>query len=127
MGRRLGHDLPRESFRTVRTVVAGPRRFRLQRPPEPLWPTGAAFSGEVEDYVVVDVDPEVVPRPWLKTWQDGQLVDDEEKLAAIAQQESEQNAAKEMEESVRQKIKDGTATLQDVLEYLKVKDPSLLG
>ena len=51
----------------------------------------------------------------------------EDKLAAIAQQESEENAAKEMEESVKQKITDGTATLQDVLEYLKVKDPSLLG
>jgi hypothetical protein len=85
------------------------------------------FGGEVEDYVVVDVDPEVVPQPWFKMWQDGSLVDDEEKLAAIAQRESEENAAKEIEESVRQKIKDGTATLQDVLEYLKVKDPSLLG
>ena len=85
------------------------------------------FGGEVEDYVVVDVDPEQVPQPWSKRWQDGNLVDDEDKLAAIAQQESEGNAAKAMEESVRQKIKDGTATLQDVLDYLKVKDPSLLG
>ncbi len=85
------------------------------------------FGGEVEDYVVVDVDPEEVPRPWLKRWRDGSLVDDEEKIVAIAQQETEENAAKELEQSVRQKIKDGTATLQDVLEYLKVKDPSLLG
>jgi hypothetical protein len=85
------------------------------------------FGGEVEDYVVADVDPEQVPQPWLKRWQDGDLVDDEDKLAAIAQQESEENAAKAMEESVKQKIKDGTATLRDVLEYLKVKDPSLLG
>lgn len=85
------------------------------------------FGGEPEDYVVVDVDPDDVPRPWLKRWQDGQLVDDQEKVAAIAQRESEENAANEMAESVRRKIKDGTATLQDVLEYLKVKDPSLLG
>ena len=85
------------------------------------------FGGEVEDYVIVDVDPEEVPEPWLKRWQDGALVDDEDRLAAIAQQESEENAAKEMAESVKQKITDGTATLQDVLEYLKVKDPSLLG
>ncbi len=85
------------------------------------------FGGEVEDYVVVDVDPDEVPEPWLKRWQDGVIVDDEEKLAAIAQRESEENAAKETEETVRQKIKDGTATLQDVLDYLKVKDPSLLG
>jgi hypothetical protein len=85
------------------------------------------FGGEVEDYVVADVDPEQVPQPWLKRWQDGDLVDDEDKLAAIAQQESEENAAQAMEESVKQTIKDGTATLRDVLEYLKVKDPSLLG
>ena len=85
------------------------------------------FGGEVEDYVVVDVDPEAVPQPWLKRWQEGELVDDEEKLAAIAQRDAEEDAAKAMEESVRQKIRDGTATLQDVLAYLKVKDPSLLG
>ena len=73
------------------------------------------FGGKSEDYVVISTRER---GPWLKRYVGAQLVDDEEKLAAIAARQREEQVAAEGMEALRNKIRDKTATPDDVLEYL---------
>jgi hypothetical protein len=76
------------------------------------------FGGTPDDYIVVDTDE---PRPWLKRYVNGKLVDDEEKLAATARQEEVQAEVSERLKSLRRKVKDRTATLDDALSLLEMQ------
>ena len=74
------------------------------------------LGGKVGDYVVVETD---APRPHMKRYDGGKLVDDEQKLAAKAQEQERNRETMARAEGLKEKIQNNLATHEDVVEFLK--------
>lgn len=76
------------------------------------------FKGKVTDYIVIETDK---PSPWLKRYVNGKLIDDKEKLKALEAQKRAEEDERLKRERLTKKIKDKTATHEELLEYLALR------
>jgi hypothetical protein len=74
------------------------------------------FGGAPDDYAVVDAD---APEPWLRRWVDGRLVDDTEKLDAIASARAQQAERHRRVTELSSMIRDGSATVAELQEFMR--------
>lgn len=73
------------------------------------------YGGVPADYTVIETS-EV--NPWLKKLIGGQLIDDQDKLDAIAAEQAERNQLTQRLTGLRQKLVDHTASQLEMGEYI---------